>query len=59
VIPVGTSVWIDFFSGRNLAHAARLEQFIQENDNLALCGIMRRERSAVNVRTSVLLEGCC
>jgi predicted nucleic acid-binding protein len=43
VILVDTSVWIDFFSGRNLPHVATLERFIQENDNLALCGIIMTE----------------
>ena len=43
MILVDTSVWIDFFSGRNLPHVATLEQFIQENDDLALCGIIMTE----------------
>ncbi len=43
MILVDTSVWIDFFSGRNLPHVARLEQFIQESDDLALCGIILTE----------------
>jgi len=43
VILVDTSVWIDFFFGRNLAHVAVLEQLIQENDDLALCGIIMTE----------------
>jgi predicted nucleic acid-binding protein len=40
VILVDTSVWIDFFAGRDLPHVATLEQFILENENLALCGII-------------------
>ena len=40
---VDTSVWIDFFCGRDLPHVATLEQFIQENDDLALCGIIMTE----------------
>jgi len=43
VILVDTSVWIDFFCGRNLPHVATLEQIIQENDDLALCGIIFTE----------------
>jgi hypothetical protein len=40
VILVDTSVWIDFFAGRDLPHVAALEQFILENEDLALCGII-------------------
>ena len=43
MILVDTSVWIDFFCGRNLPHVVTLEQFIQENDDLALCGIIFTE----------------
>jgi len=43
VILVDTSVWIDFFSGRNPPHVTTLEQFIQESDDLALCGIIMTE----------------
>ena len=40
---VDTSVWIDFFSGRNPPHVTTLEQFILESDDLALCGIIMTE----------------
>jgi predicted nucleic acid-binding protein len=43
VIVVDTSVWIDFFADRNLAHVATLEQFILDNEDLALCGIILTE----------------
>jgi len=43
VILVDTSVWIDFFAGRNLPHVVTLEQFIQDNEDLALCGIILTE----------------
>jgi len=43
VILVDTSVWIDFFAGRDLPHVARLEQFILDNEDLALCGIILTE----------------
>jgi predicted nucleic acid-binding protein len=43
VILVDTSVWIDFFAGRELPHVATLEQFIQDNEDLALCGIILTE----------------
>ena len=43
MILVDTSVWIDFFVGRNLPHVAALEQFILDNEDLALCGIILTE----------------
>jgi predicted nucleic acid-binding protein len=43
VILVDTSVWIDFFAGRDLPHVAILEQFILDNEDLALCGIILTE----------------
>ena len=43
MILVDTSVWIDFFAGRDLPHVATLEQFILENEDLALCGIILTE----------------
>lgn len=43
MILVDTSVWIDFFAGRDLPHIAALEQFVLENKDLALCGIILTE----------------
>jgi len=43
VIFVDTSVWIDFFAGRDLRHVAALEQFIRKEEDLALCGIILTE----------------
>ena len=43
MILVDTSVWIDFFAGRDLPHVAKLEQFILDNEDLALCGIILTE----------------
>lgn len=43
MILVDTSVWIDFFAGRDLAHVATLEQFILADEDLALCGIILTE----------------
>jgi len=43
VILVDTSVWIDFFAGRNLPHVDVLEQCILDNEDLALCGIILTE----------------
>ena len=43
MILVDTSVWIDFFAGRDVPHVAALEQFIKDNQDLALCGIILTE----------------
>ena len=43
MILVDTSVWIDFFAGRDLPHVAKLEQSILDNDDLALSGIILTE----------------
>jgi len=43
VILVDTSVWIDFFAGRDLPHVDVLEQCILDNEDLALCGIILTE----------------
>ena len=40
---VDTSVWIDFFAGRDLTHVATLDQLILDNEDLALCGIILTE----------------
>ncbi len=43
MILVDTSVWIDFFAGRDLPYVVMLEQFILDNEDLALCGIILTE----------------
>ena len=43
MILVDTSVWIDFFAGRALPHGSTLEQFILDDEDLALCGIILTE----------------
>jgi predicted nucleic acid-binding protein len=43
VILVDTSVWIDFFAGRELPHVAKLAQSILGNEDLALSGIILTE----------------
>ncbi len=43
MILVDTSVWIDFFAGRNLPHVTTLEDFIVEGEDIALCGIILTE----------------
>lgn len=43
MIFIDTSVWIDFFAGRDLPHVATLEQLILDEEDLALCGIVLTE----------------
>ncbi|TXH67415.1 MAG: PIN domain nuclease [Thiothrix sp.] len=43
MILVDTSVWIDFFAGRNLPQVQVLEYLIQTDADLALCGIILTE----------------
>ena len=43
MILVDTSVWIDFFAGRELPHVALLETLVAANEDLALCGIVLTE----------------
>ena len=43
VILVDTSVWVDFFAGRELPDVAKLEALILDNEDLALCGIVLTE----------------
>ena len=43
MILVDTSVWIDFFAGREDPHVAMLEQLLVESEDLALCGIVLTE----------------
>lgn len=40
---VDTSVWIDFFAGRDLPHVETLVAKIDANDELALCGLVLTE----------------
>lgn len=43
MILVDTRVWIDFFSGKELAHVLALESFIQQETDIAICGIVLTE----------------
>lgn len=43
MILVDTSVWIDFFAGRDLPHVQTLEHLLQTDADLALCGIILTE----------------
>ncbi len=43
MILVDTSVWIDFFAGRDRPQVSLLEESILNGENLALCGIILTE----------------
>ena len=43
MILVDTSIWIDFFAGRDLPHVSALEGLIQDNEDIAVCGIILTE----------------
>jgi predicted nucleic acid-binding protein len=40
---VDTSVWIDFFAGRDTAHAERLVNLIDSDQDLCVCGVVMTE----------------
>jgi predicted nucleic acid-binding protein len=43
MIPVDTTVWIDFFAGKPHQHVATLEQLLQAGEDLCICGIVLAE----------------
>lgn len=43
MILVDTSVWIDFFRGNALPHVQRLEEWIEQGENIVLCGVILTE----------------
>jgi len=40
---VDTSVWIDFFAARQVDHVALLERLIDDENTIAICGIVLTE----------------
>ncbi len=40
---VDSTVWIDFFNGRTTAQTGRLEQSLQQREDLCLCGFILAE----------------
>ena len=40
---VDTTVWIDFFAGRELPHVAVVERLIKKRKNICICGIILTE----------------
>jgi predicted nucleic acid-binding protein len=43
VILVDTTVWIDFFRGRDTVQVKALERLIGENENICVCGVILTE----------------
>ncbi len=43
MIVVDTRVWIDFFNGKDLAHVLILENLIQHEADIAICGLILTE----------------
>lgn len=43
VILVDTTVWIDFFRGRNTTQVQNLERLISENRDICVCGVILTE----------------
>lgn len=43
MILVDTSVWIDFFNGKDLPHVLTLETLITQEADIAICGVILTE----------------
>lgn len=43
IVLVDTTVWIDFFAGRNEPHVAKLQELIENEEDLSLCGVILAE----------------
>jgi predicted nucleic acid-binding protein len=43
MVLVDTTVWIDFFAARTVPHVAALEQLIENDVDLCLCGVVLTE----------------
>jgi predicted nucleic acid-binding protein len=43
MVLVDTTVWIDFFADRNEPHVAALQELIEKEEDLCLCGIILAE----------------
>ena len=43
MVLVDTTVWIDFFGGRTEPHVVALEEFIEDDADLCLCGVILAE----------------
>jgi predicted nucleic acid-binding protein len=43
MVLVDTTVWIDFFAGRNESHVMSLQELIESEEDLSLCGVILAE----------------
>ena len=43
MILVDTSVWVDFFKGKDKVHVAALERFLTEGEDICICGVILTE----------------
>jgi predicted nucleic acid-binding protein len=43
MVLVDTTVWIDFFADRNEPHVSMLQQLIEDEEDLSLCGVILAE----------------
>lgn len=43
MVLVDTSIWIDFFAGRDLPHVERLVDLIDRGEDLCVCGVILSE----------------
>lgn len=43
MVLVDTTVWIDFFADRNVLHVAALQELIENEKDLCLCGVILAE----------------
>ena len=43
MVLVHTTVWIDFFADRNQLHVAALQELIENEEDLCLCGVILAE----------------
>ena len=43
MILVDTTVWIDFFKGRDTPEVRRVERLLGENENICICGVILTE----------------
>ena len=43
MVLIDTTVWIDFFAGRQLPHVVALERLIKNREDICICGIILTE----------------
>jgi hypothetical protein len=43
MVLVDTTVWIDFFAGRNESHVMSLQELIESEEDLSFCGVILAE----------------